>query len=134
MPFPAVALMPLLIGLPIGLLWFREPRADERPEGISDASGAVVGITLREAAKGYRFWLLVVSILIIALAYGGAHIHIAQIVGLHGYSPQVAANVLGVVALGSLADGFSSGFSSTASGRPELPSRRCSFPRLPAGS
>jgi MFS family permease len=108
--FPAVALMPLLIGLPIGLLWFREPRADERPEGISDASGAVVGITLREAARGYRFWLLVVSILIIALAYGGAHIHIAQIVGLHGYSPQVAANVLGVVALGILSGRLLVGF------------------------
>jgi MFS family permease len=108
--FPAVALLPLLIGLPIGLLWFREPTAAERPAGISDSSGNVVGISLKEAARNYRFWVLVASILIIALAYGGAHIHIAQIVGLHGFSGQVAANILGVVALGILSGRLLVGF------------------------
>jgi MFS family permease len=108
--FPTVALLPLLIGLPIGLLWFREPTAAERPVGISDASGNVVGVSLREAARNYRFWVLVASILIIALAYGGAHIHIAQIVGLHGFSGQVAANILGIVALGILSGRLLVGF------------------------
>jgi MFS family permease len=108
--FPSVALLPLLIGLPIGLLWFREPRPEERPPGITDASGAVFGVTLREAARSYRFWVLVASILIIALAYGGAHIHIAQMVALHGFSGQVAANVLGVVALGILTGRLLVGF------------------------
>jgi MFS family permease len=108
--FPVVALLPLLIGLPIGLLWFREPRPEERPAGISDKSGAVIGMTLREAASGYRFWVLVASILLIAFAYGGAHIHIAQMVQLHGFSAQVAANVLGVVALGILTGRLLVGF------------------------
>jgi MFS family permease len=105
-----VALLPLLIGLPIGLLWFREPTAEERPAGIADSSGNVVGVSLREATRNYRFWVLVVSILIIALAYGGAHIHIAQIVGLHGFSGQVAANILGIVALGILSGRLLVGF------------------------
>jgi MFS family permease len=105
-----VAVLPLLIGLPVGLLWFREPRPEERPAGISDRSGAVIGMSLREAASGYRFWLLVGSILLIAFAYGGAHIHIAQIVSLHGFSAQVAANVLGVVALGILTGRLLVGF------------------------
>jgi MFS family permease len=108
--FPAVALLPLLIGLPVGLLWFREPRPEERPAGISDASGEVIGVTLREAMRDYRFWLLIGSILLIALAYGGAHIHIAQIVALHGFSGQVAANVLGIVALGILSGRLLVGF------------------------
>lgn len=108
--FPAVALLPLLLGLPIGLLWFREPRPEERPPGITDASGAVFGLTLREAARHHRFWILIGSILIIALAYGGAHIHIAQIVALHGFSGQIAANVLGVVALGILTGRLLVGF------------------------
>ncbi|OYY90956.1 MAG: MFS transporter [Sphingomonas sp. 28-66-16] len=101
--FPVVALFPLLIALPVGLAWFREPRPDERPVGVTDAAGALVGLTLREAAAGYRFWVLLISILIIALAYGGAHIHMAQIVALHGFTPAIAASVLGVVALGILA-------------------------------
>ncbi len=101
--FPAAALLPLLVAIPLALLWFREPLPHERPAGVSDASGRLTGLTLGEALRGYRFWVLLASILVIALAYGGAHIHMAQIVGLHGFSPAVAASVLGVVALGILA-------------------------------
>ncbi|MEO7773230.1 MAG: MFS transporter [Steroidobacteraceae bacterium] len=101
--FPAAALLPLLIALPVGLLWFREPRVEERPPGVSGVDGKVAGLTLTQAFRNYRFWMLHGSILMIALAYGGAHIHIAQIVGLHGFSAQVGASVLGVVALGILA-------------------------------
>lgn len=101
--FPVGALFPLLIALPVALLWFREPRADERPGGMSDAAGALIGVTLRQALGGRRFWTLWLSILIIATAYGGAHIHMAQIVALHGFSPAQAATTLGVVALGILA-------------------------------
>jgi OFA family oxalate/formate antiporter-like MFS transporter len=97
-----LALLPLLVSLPVGLLWFREPTAAERPAGLADANGAIAGMTLREAARGYRFWVLLGSILTVALAYGGAHIHMAQMVGLHGFDPGTAATVMGVVALGIL--------------------------------
>ena len=101
--FPVVALFPLLIALPVALLWFREPRPEERPPSVADARGKLIGLTLGEAVRGRRFWTLIASILVIALAYGGAHIHMAQIVALHGFAPTVAAGVLGVVALGILA-------------------------------
>jgi OFA family oxalate/formate antiporter-like MFS transporter len=101
--FPIVALFPLLIALPVALLWFREPRPEERPPSVSDVQGRLVGLTLAEAVRGRHFWILFASILIIATAYGGAHIHMAQIVALHGFTPGVAASVLGVVALGILA-------------------------------
>lgn len=100
--FPVVALLPLLVAIPVAYLWFREPLPHERPDGVADANGIILGATLREAVAGYRFWLLLVSILLTAFAYGGAHIHIAQIVGLHGFSAEVAASVLGVVAIGIL--------------------------------
>lgn len=101
--FPVIALFPLLIGMPVAIAWFREPRPEERPKTLNDSSGALTGLSLGEAARGYRFWVLLASILIIATAYGGAHIHMAQIVALHGFSPEAAASVLGVVALGILA-------------------------------
>ena len=100
--FPALALLPLLLALPIGFAWFREPRPEERPADLVDGQGHVVGMTLGEAAQGYRFWVLLMSILIIALAYGGAHIHMVQMVQLHGFSPKTAAGVMGIVALGIL--------------------------------
>lgn len=101
--FPVVALLPLLVALPVALAWFREPRPEERPASLADASGNLVGLSLRQAARGYRFWVLLVSILLTAIAYGGAHIHMVQIIVLHGFTPGVAAGVLGVVALGILA-------------------------------
>lgn len=101
--FPVLALLPLLIALPVGLAWFREPRVEEQPAGISDSSGRVLGLSLREAARGYRFWVLFTSISLASFAYAGAHIHMAQIVQLHGFDAATAASVMGVVALGILA-------------------------------
>jgi len=100
--FPIVALMPLLVALPLGLAFFREPRPDERPTGVADSSGSLTGITLAQAMREYRFWVLFGSILVIALAYGGAHIHMVQMVQLHGFSAKTAAGVMGIVALGIL--------------------------------
>jgi MFS transporter, OFA family, oxalate/formate antiporter len=108
--FPTVALLPLLVAIPLAYLWFREPRPDECPPGVTDSSGNVVGLTLGQAARGYRFWVLLISILAIAFAYGGAHIHIAQIVGMHGFSATVAASILGVVAIGMLVGRLGVGF------------------------
>ncbi len=99
--FPAAALLPLLIALPVALLWFREPRADERPPGVADARGEVLGMTLGQALRGPRFWLLFASILMIAAAYGGAHIHMAQIMTLKGHG-ELVATALGVVGVGLL--------------------------------
>lgn len=101
--FPVLALLPLLVALPVGLAWFREPRPEEQPAGISDASGKVLGLSLREAARGRRFWILFASISLASFAYAGAHIHMAQIVQVHGFDPGTAATVMGVVAIGILA-------------------------------
>lgn len=100
--YPALALLPLCIALPIGLLWFREPRADERPQSLAGAGGALAGHTLAEAMRDYRFWALIVSIGIISLAYGGAHIHMSQMVQLHGFSKGEGDATIAVVAIGIL--------------------------------
>lgn len=100
--FLVLACLPLLIGLPLGLAWFREPRPEERPAGIADASGRIAGLTLKQALRGHRFYVLWVSILLIALAYGGVYIHMAQIVQLHGYGAGTAATVISIMAFGIL--------------------------------
>ena len=100
--FPAVAMLPLLLALPITLALFREPTLAERPGQIADSSGALIGMTLGEAMHGYRFWVLFASIALVALAYGGAHIHMVQIVMLKGFDQSTAVSVMSVVALGIL--------------------------------
>lgn len=108
--FPIAALFPLLIALPLGLAWFREPRPEERPREIENKTGELAGLSLRQALGRRQFWTLLLSILLISLAYGGAHIHMAQIVSLHGFSPEIGATTLGVVALGLLTGRLLIGF------------------------
>jgi MFS family permease len=104
--YPAIALLPLVLALPVGLLLFREPRPEERPPEIAanDAAGRIVlsGVTLGEALRDYRFWIMFVSILAVAFAYGGAHIHMPRILGDHGISQESAANVMAVLGLSIL--------------------------------
>lgn len=108
--FPIVALLPLLVALPMTLLFFREPRADERPAGLSTASGEVAGMTFKEAIRTRQFWLLWLSIFLIASAYGGAHIHLPAIVADHGIGAGQAAGIMGVVGLGLLIGRVGVGF------------------------
>jgi MFS transporter, OFA family, oxalate/formate antiporter len=108
--FPIVALLPLLIALPVALLFFREPRADERPQALSTADGKLAGMTFGEAVRTRQFWLLWISIFLIALAYGGAHIHIPAIVKDHGLDAKAAAGIMGIVGTGLLVGRVGVGF------------------------
>ena len=100
MVFPVLALLPLLIGLPVALAMFRDPLPEERPSEIRNQDGNLTGMALGTAIRGYRFWALFLSVVLIALAYGGAHIHMVQMVQMHGLTAGEAAIVMSVVASG----------------------------------
>jgi len=98
--FLVLAALPLFVGFPLALFLFRDPTPEERPAQLSQGNNTLTGLTLRETLFGYRFWVLFVSIICIALAYGGAHIHMVQMVQFHGIDPDMAALVMSVVAAG----------------------------------
>jgi MFS family permease len=100
--FPVVALLPLLIALPATLAFFREPQPEERPAALSTSTGELAGMTFKDAVRTRQFWLLWLSIFLIALAYGGAHIHLPAIVADHGIDRSAAAGVMGIVGIGLL--------------------------------
>ncbi|MCJ1961836.1 MFS transporter [Novosphingobium mangrovi (ex Hu et al. 2023)] len=101
--FPAATVFALFLAMPFILAWFREPRPEERPATLEQAAdGDVVGLSLRQAMHGRQFWILLVSTLLISFSYGGAHIHMAQMVELHGFTAGDAATVMSCVALGIL--------------------------------
>ena len=100
--FAIVAGLPLLIALPLGFLFFREPRPEERPAEMKQAGGKLTGVTLGAALRDYRFWLIWSSILVIALAFGGAFINMVPILGDHGIDSSTAANVMTILGLGIL--------------------------------
>jgi MFS transporter, OFA family, oxalate/formate antiporter len=108
--FPIVALLPLLVALPVCLALFREPRPAERPAALTTADGNVAGMTFGAAIKTRQFWTLWISILLIATAYGGAHIHMIPIVMDHGLSLAAAAGMMSIVGLGLLVGRVGVGF------------------------
>ncbi|QMW22502.1 MFS transporter [Sandaracinobacteroides saxicola] len=103
-----IAALPLLVGLPLGLLLLREPTPAEAPEVTGD--GRVTGVTLGEALKNWRFWVMWLSIILIAFAYGGAHINMPEIVKMHGFAREQAVQVMQLVALSILLGRLVTGF------------------------
>ena len=108
--FLYLAALPLLISLPLAVLFFREPREDERPAGVAAQGGNSTGISLSEAVRGKRFWLIFASIFLIAAAYGGAHIHMIPIIMDHGFGIAEATTIMGIVGIGILAGRVATGF------------------------
>ena len=109
--YAALALLPLGIALPIGLLWFREPKPEERPPEIA-AAGAVSlpGRSLREAMREPRFWILWASIALVTIAYSGALVHLPSMLGARGFERSEAAAVMSVFGLSIFAGRIITGY------------------------
>jgi MFS transporter, OFA family, oxalate/formate antiporter len=100
--YPIVALFPLLVALPVAYLWFREPSREEMPAEIT-SGGALTGVTLAEALRDRRFWTIWLSIALVALAYGGAHIHMPEIIKQHGMGMAEGASIMGMIGIALMA-------------------------------
>lgn len=101
--FAVMALLPLLVALPVAWLFFREPRPEERPEALCDSDGRLAGMTLGRAMRGYRFYVMWISISIVAGCYSGAFINMPAILMDDGISAQSAASIMGVLGIGIFA-------------------------------
>lgn len=96
-----LSLLPLCIGLPIAYWLFREPRAHERPAAamVAGQDVASVGITLREAARQPRFWMMVASFGAVALAFGGLFTNYIPMLTDKGFDPVHASFMQLVIGL-----------------------------------
>jgi len=98
--FALLSLLPLAIALPVGLLWFREPLPEERPEGIAtEGTSTLPGRTLGEAMREPRFWILWASVAIVTLAYAGALVHLPSMLKARDFDPTRIATVMSVFGL-----------------------------------
>lgn len=91
--FPLLALLPLLIALPVALLWFHEPRDEQRPVEVG-SNGGLTGVETPVAVRDRRFWLIFASVVLIAMAYGGVYVHLQQMLLLKGFDKHVATNIV----------------------------------------
>ena len=112
MAYALLALLPLAVALPLGLLWFREPRIEERPAGVGTSSDPtdLPGRTLKEAMKEGRFWILWLSVALITLAYAGALVYLPSMLKQRNFDPTSVATVLSVFGLSIFAGRIITGF------------------------
>jgi MFS family permease len=117
--YVAVGALPLLIALPIGLLLFRDiddPKATDRAGRLQrvHSDGNVTtqkyGLTLPQALRDWRFWLLALVFVPLSFAIGGPIPNIETLLGAKGFSTIDAvflASCLGyAVFAGRLLGGF----------------------------
>ena len=98
--FAFLALLPLAVALPLGLLWFREPREHERPPEVAAVGAAELpGRTVGEAMREKRFWILWISIALVSIAYAGALVHLPSMLAARGFDRTSAAAVMSVFGL-----------------------------------
>ncbi len=108
-----IALLPVILAGPIVLFGFKPDRRIDQPAVTIQVSN--VGLTLPEALRGYRFWVLLVSILAIYMAVSGISPNLIAALTDDGLSTTEAATaqsmyggaiIFGRVAVGYLIDRY----------------------------
>lgn len=117
--YVGIGLLPILLAGPIVWYGFRVADVGTRPSTSASASASargaapaspVWGLTLGEAVRGYRFWVLCASILSIYLAVSGISPNLIAALTDKGFTASDAATAQGVygfsIIIGRLAVGF----------------------------
>jgi MFS transporter, OFA family, oxalate/formate antiporter len=103
-------LLPLLLGLPLAYLFFRDPKPSEIPAAMLEQGGVATGFSLGEALGQWRFWLIFVSVFLVMMAYSGSHVHMKEILKLKGYSDGQAAGMFSIIGFSILAGRLLTGY------------------------
>lgn len=89
-----LAALPLFFAGPLVFLFFKP--GEKSPTDPEEAAAIATGYSLGEALKGYRFWILLISIFLIYIAMSGIVPNIIPALTDLGISPQKAATAIGV--------------------------------------
>ncbi|MFV3076377.1 MFS transporter [Niveispirillum fermenti] len=102
-----IALLPLLIAFPAVYAFIREPAAGSAGHA---AAAARTGLPLNQVLRDRRFWIMILSFLLVSLAYGGFHTNLQNMIRLKGFSDGTGALVAGCVGLSIIVGRIGTGF------------------------
>lgn len=108
--YASLGALVLLIALPSVGLWVREPRAGEGERHAAHLTGAMPGLTAREAVATPRFWLLAAAFFLVAMALLGSSAHVVPLLTDRGLTPTEATATFGLFGLATLAGRVVTGF------------------------
>lgn len=103
MAYRVLSLLPLLIALPLGFIFFKDPYEQSALQGktVMDSS-QIPGMKIGDIFRDWRFYVIGFGFLAIGFAVSGLIQTIKYILQAQGYSPQMAAGLftgLGLVGL-----------------------------------
>ncbi|MEE3623497.1 MFS transporter [Nitrospirillum sp. BR 11752] len=97
--YALLALFPLALALPVAWAFMREPAAAAVSPGADAPPPVKTGLTLAQAIRLPRFWIMMVAFLMVSIAYGGFHTNLQNMIRLKGLSSEVGALIAGGVGL-----------------------------------
>ncbi|WP_343676368.1 MFS transporter [Paraburkholderia heleia] len=99
--FGMSALVALVLGTVAHRLMFRNLPAQERVSAdVQVATSTEAGLTLGQAMKGYRFWLIAIVMFVISGAILGGFVHLAPFASDRGLGRTIGAQAAGLVGAG----------------------------------
>ena len=100
--FVGISLLPLGVALPVVLIAFRDS-PNSRPRSSTERHEApappLTGVTLGQAIRNYRFWVLALSILLVATGIGGTITNLQPLLIDKGFTAADAASVAGLIGI-----------------------------------
>ena len=109
--FVGISLLPLAVALPIAIAWFRDPPSSSAAtHGSQPGPRAEGGVTLGEAVRNYRFWVLILSILLVAPGIGGTITNLVPLLEDRGFAALDAGKIAGAVGVSIMVGRVFAGF------------------------
>lgn len=114
----AVGALPLLIALPVGLLWFRDTDDPKVADKVAKLKAEIpthitnntTGMSLKQALTDGKFWILAFAFILISFAVGGPIPNLERMLGAKGFDTAdavIIASFIGAAVLfGRLIGGY----------------------------
>ncbi len=108
--YVSLGLITFVIAFPAVALWIREPLPGEGERRNTGASLALPGLSLREAVRTPRFWIMGAAFFLVAIAINGTVGHVVPLLTDHGLSAERAAAIMGVFGLATMSGRLLAGY------------------------
>jgi MFS family permease len=97
--FFALGMLPLLVAMPFVVAWFREAHEKRGQPASAAARPIVQGATMAMALRDYRFWVLGISSVLIAVGMGGTISNFVPLLVDRDFDRQSAATIAGAIGI-----------------------------------
>jgi predicted MFS family arabinose efflux permease len=104
--YVGIGLLPIIIALPIALLWFHEPEG----KIVKNAPAKLDGMDLRAALTSWRFWLLGAALLPISFAITGPLPNMETILKSDGFTGAGITDLTSLIGLSAIVGRLVGGF------------------------